>query len=51
MIQSLNRVIAYTTKWKSTLIVGLIVGASLSVLLIFLQPFDTVITSIRKLYL
>jgi len=41
MIQSFNRLIAYTEKWKPTFIVGLIVGASLSILLIFLQPFDT----------
>lgn len=38
---SLNRAIPYTYSWKLTLVIGSIVGAMLSMLLIFLQPFDT----------
>ncbi|GGG23083.1 hypothetical protein GCM10011344_24730 [Dokdonia pacifica] len=38
---SLNRPIPYTQGWKQTIAIGSIVGAGLSMLLIFLEPFDT----------
>lgn len=38
---TLNRPIPYTVNWSHTLVVGAILGAGLSVVLIFLQPFDT----------
>ncbi len=38
---SLNRAIPYTYSWKHTVIIGVIVGTMLSMLLIFLEPFDT----------
>ena len=38
---SLNRPIPYTQNWKQTFVIGSIVGTALSLLLIFLQPFDT----------
>ncbi|WP_299766925.1 LytTR family DNA-binding domain-containing protein [uncultured Dokdonia sp.] len=41
MSLSLNRPIPYTQSWKKTIAIGSIVGAGLSMLLIFLQPFDT----------
>ncbi|WP_299674481.1 LytTR family DNA-binding domain-containing protein [uncultured Dokdonia sp.] len=41
MSLSLNRPIPYTQGWKQTVIIGSIVGGGLSMLLIFLQPFDT----------
>ncbi len=41
MSLSLNRPIPYTQGWKQTIAIGSIVGAGLSMLLIFLEPFDT----------
>ena len=38
---ALNRPIPYTQGWKQTIIIGSIVGIGLSMLLIFLEPFDT----------
>jgi hypothetical protein len=37
----LNRSIAFTSSWKNTVIIGLIMAAALVFVLIFLQPFDT----------
>lgn len=41
MSLSLNRPIPYTQGWKQTIAIGSIVGTGLSMLLIFLEPFDT----------
>lgn len=38
---TLNRPIAYTMSWSHTMVIGTILGAGLSVVLVFLQPFDT----------
>ncbi|THD69277.1 LytTR family transcriptional regulator [Robertkochia marina] len=37
----LNRSIAFTASWKYTLLITLILGALISFIMIFLQPFDT----------
>ncbi|MBL7471433.1 LytTR family DNA-binding domain-containing protein [Robertkochia sediminum] len=37
----LNRSIAFTASWKYTFLIALILGALISFILIFLQPFDT----------
>ncbi|MEP2936281.1 MAG: LytTR family DNA-binding domain-containing protein [Gilvibacter sp.] len=36
-----NKIIAYTTSYKKTLIVGLILGACLPIIILFLAPFDS----------
>lgn len=38
---TLNRPIPYTVSWSHTLTIGAILGVGLSVVLVFLQPFDT----------
>lgn len=37
----LNRSIAFTASWKYTVLIALILGALISFIMIFLQPFDT----------
>lgn len=37
----LNRSVAYTAGWKQTLLIGCILGAFVSFILIFLEPFDS----------
>jgi len=37
----INRSISYTRSWKATLVIGLILAAVFTFILVFLQPFDT----------
>ncbi len=44
----LNRTISFTKSWKATFTIALIIAATLSFILVFLQPFDTYYSEIEN---